>query len=359
MDFRQLNPNYYAQQMQNRLTAQVMAGQPVSMPSFGSSGSTARVGGTATTSTSTAQPPANPGGATNTTTAQDAAAAAAAAQRQANIDFVNRSFDVKLAGLQSQLDSLGAQQGAGERNINNQYGTKDVRLAEDRAVGLKNLASSMQQVQDSRARGLKGLADQMRQKSMSYNNQLGAMGAGDSSASQLLNFALGQQASGARGDLVRNASGQEVAINNQQADLERSYQRNKQDLDQWKQDSLAELANKFAEIKNQIANQMADANLSRQQQLAQYDAGVTQAAINQLSNIENMYRQQSADLTNRFSSMYAPTSIQVDPNLQQYNVQPISVGQLAGMSMPQAVNPEAAQQAILRKRLEEQQVTGA
>lgn len=294
-----------------------------------------------------------------TSTVYDPVAAQQAAQRQQNIDYVNQSFDAKLAGLQSQLDALNPQQQAGERNIANQYQTKDVRLAEDRAVGLKNLASSLNQVQDSRTRGLKNLGDQMRQKSMSYNNQLGAVGAGDSSAQQLINFALGQQASGARGDLVRNASGQEVAINDQQATLEREYTRNKQDLDTWKQSSLADLAQKFAEVRNNIANEMSNATLERQQQLAQYDAGVTQAAIQQLSNIENMYRQQAADLTNRFNSMYAPTDIQIDPTLKQYDVKPISVADIAGMSMPQPVNPEAAQAALLRKRLEDQQVLGA
>lgn len=291
---------------------------------------------------------------TNTTVAYDPAAAAAAAQRQANIDFVNRSFDVKLAGLQGQLDTLPAQQNAANLQLQNQYQTSANKLDTSRAQGLRNLDTSRNQIADSRTRGLKSIADQLRQQGMSYANQLGAYGAGDSSAAQLINFALSGQASRNRGDLVRNASDQATAVDTQQADLETAYKQNMDDLTNWKQTQLADLAAKFADIKNNIANEMANANLQRQQQLAQYDAGVTQSAIAQLSNIENMYKQQAAETTQRFQSMFAPSNIQIAPELQQYAVQPINAGQLQGLSMPTQSNVDPGTTAILKK-LDEQQ----
>jgi hypothetical protein len=290
----------------------------------------------------------------STANAQAQAQAQAQAAKQQQIDFVNRSFGAKLAGLQGQLNVLPSQQRAGELQLQNEYQTKQNKLDTSRSQGLRNLSQSERQVLDSRERGLKSLADQLRQQGMSYSNQLGTMGAGDSSASGMVNFALGGQASRNRGDLVRNASGQEVAIGNQRADLEVSYKQNVSDLTNWKQNQLNDLYEKFSNMKNQIANEMANASLQRQQQLAQYDAGVTQQAIAQLGNIENMYRQQSTQLQQHYQNMFAPKEIDIAPELQQYAVRPIDAGTLEGLQTPAPVNGDVTD-TVLRKKLDEQQ----
>lgn len=277
------------------------------------------------------------------------------AANQSNIDYVNKSFDTKLAGLRAQLSTLDPQRQAAELQIGNEYQTKNNRLAEDKTVGLNNLDQSRAQIADSRLRGLSDIARQLQQQGSSYNNQLGAVGAGDSSAAQLVNFALGQQASNARGDLVRNASQQSQAVDQQQADLIRNYERNKQDLDTWKTQQLTDIAAKFLNIKNQIQNDMANADMERQQQLAQYDAAVTQSALQRLSDIQTSYQQQANQLNDLYKNTFAPKDIAVDPTLQQYEVQPISADQLAGLAAPTNQTYDTAQQTLLRKKLEEQQ----
>lgn len=280
--------------------------------------------------------------------------AAQAAQKQQNINYVNQVFDTKQAGLQSQLDTLPSQQAASERQINGQYDLRNTRLGQDYNTGVNNLRTSANKVQAERERGLKSLSDQLRQQSMSYNNQLGSMGAGDSSASQLINFALGKQSSRNRGDLLRNASDQSTAINNQQDNLTQSYQRNVQDLQTWKTDKLNEIAIQFANIKNQIANEMANASAERQQQLAQYDAGVTQAAIDQLTNIQQMYSQQAAQLNDMYTKMAAPSEYNLDPAQLDYSVKPIEAGSLTGVGQ---VGPTTADNggSIFRRKVDEQQ----
>lgn len=282
-----------------------------------------------------------------------AARAAAEAQRVANMNLVNSQFDTQIAGLQSQLGTVGAQEGFNNRQITNQYDTRSARLNQDVNTGRTNLDRSQNKITDSRLRGLKSIADQLRQQGMSYNNQLGAMGAGDSSASQLVNFALGNQAGKNRYDVVRNASDQEVAVQDQRKQLETDFQRNMQDLDTWKAQSLQDVALKYAEIRNQIQNQMATANVQRQQQLAQYDASATQAAINELGRIQGMYAQQAADLNNRYNAMSPQSTINVNQGLLNYDVKPIDEGVLASVGLPASVNPEAQVTAV-RKRPEDQ-----
>lgn len=304
---------------------------------------------------------ANPGNPSrsNDTTTYDATSGDTSAQdaatRQSNINFVNAAFDTQMAGLQDKLNVLPYQQRAGELNIQNQFQTSRNKLDTSHAQGTRNLDMSDRSILDSRERGIKSISDQLRQQSMSYNNQLGASGAGDSSAAGLINVALGGQASRNRGDLVRNASGQTVAVANQRADLETSFKQNIADLDNWKTQQLSDLQEKFLNLKNEIAGQMANASIQRQQQLAQYDAAVTQQAIQQLSNIQNMYHQQAADLQAHYQNMFAPKEIQIAPELQQYEVQPIDAGTLANIGQVAPVQGETPDQVQLRKRLDEQQ----
>jgi len=279
---------------------------------------------------------------------------AAAAQKQSNVDYVNRAFDTRLTGLRGQLDALDPQRQAAELQTANQWQTKMNDLNTGLAQGQRNLNYSRQQVQEGRERGLKSLRDQLQQQAMSYSNQLGAYGAGDSSAAGLINFALAGQTSRNRGDVMGSASQQETEIGMQEQDLNTAFEQNRRDLDTWKQQTLAELANSFAQQKAAIQNEMLNADLARQQQLAQYDASLTQSAIDRLSQIEGQFKQQSADLVSRYQNMFAPQNIQIAPNLQQYQVQAINPGQIAGLSMPNAVNPESEIITAMRRRDDEQ-----
>lgn len=282
------------------------------------------------------------------------AARAAAAQRASNVNFVNQAFDTKLARLRGQLSSIDPQQQASERQINSQYDIRFGDLNTGLGQGKRNLEYSRNQVKEGRERGLKSLRDQLSQQAMSYGAQLGAYGAGDSSATNMINFALAGQASRNRGDVMGNASKQETEIGMQEQDLLTSYEQNKRDLDNWKQSTLGELATKFAEQRNAIEAEMKYADAQRQQQLAEYNAALTQSAIDRLSDIENMFTRQSGEIASRYQNMFVPQNIQMNPALQQYQTQAINEGRIAGLNMPNAVNPEAEYITALRRRDEEQ-----
>lgn len=273
--------------------------------------------------------------------------------RQAQIDFINRGYDTKLTGLQGQLDTLTPAQQAAELRTQNQYQNQFNSLQTQHAQGQRNLNYSRNQVNEQQQRGLKGLRDQLAQQSMGYSNQLGAYGAGDSSAANMVNFALAGQASRNRGDVMQGSADQLSEIGMQEQDLNMAFEQNRKTLDDWKQSTLAELAQTFAQQKFQIQQEMANADLSRQQQLAQYDAAMTQSALDRLSQIQDMYTQQSADLINRYQNIFAPQNVQIAPNLQQYEVKPIDPGQIQNMQMPTAVNPESELAVAMRRRDED------
>jgi hypothetical protein len=300
-------------------------------------------------------PTANEGGSTlAATSTYDPVAAQAAAQKAAEQNLVNQMFDTKVAGLQSQYDSLAPQEQSAQLGISNQFTTKSNDLSTARAQGDRNLNMSRNQVNEYRARSLKDIRDNLLNQSMSYNNQLGAFGAGDSSAASQIQRALSGLASKNRGNVVSDASNQETQINIKQEDLATAFQQNMRDLNAWRQNSLAELANKFMTQRQQIQQAMSQADVDRAQQLAQYDQSQTQVAIERLANLENMYRTQATQISDFYKNYFAPKDISIAPELQQYQVNPISAGELRnlGSVKPVAENPNTA---AIRKFEEEQQ----
>jgi hypothetical protein len=253
-------------------------------------------------------------------------------------NFVNQAYDTKIAGLQSLMDTLDPQQDAAGLQVNNQYQNQSNALQSQQAQGHRNLDMAQNQVDTSKAHSLNDLRNQVATMGMSYNNQLGAYGAGDSSAAGMIQQALSGQASKNRSNVMNNAAQQGQAITMQGQDLDTEYQNNLKSLDDWKAASLNDVATKFLQQRQAIQQQMVGANADRYQALAQADASYTQQAIQQLSQLEGVYRQNAQDLVGRYQQMTAP-GMSVNPALQQYAVQPITPGQLSGLSgIPQLQN---------------------
>lgn len=280
--------------------------------------------------------------------------AGATANNTQNIDLVNRLFDTKVSGLRSQLGTLGAQQDATEARVGNQYQTKYNDLNENFAFGKRNLGESRNVVNEQRARSLQDIRDRLQTQTMGYANQLGAMGAGDSSATGLINTALSGMASKNRGAVQEDASNQLRTIETQEETLTREFERNKRDLDTWRQTTLSDLATEILQTKQKIQQAIAQADAQRAQQLAEYDASYTQQAIDALGNLEDMYASQADALVKRYRNVLAPQSIKIDPALQKYAVKPISAGELRNIEMPEFVNPESEAAALLKRREEDE-----
>lgn len=281
----------------------------------------------------------------------DPYAAQQAAQRQAEINYVNQVFDTQKAGLQSQFDTLGAQQGAAERNLTNNYNTSLGGLNTSRTRGLRNLSDAENSVNEQRARSLQEIRDNLLKQSMSYNNQLGTFGAGDSSAAGMINFALAGAAGKNRGNVMNNASDQTRAITTRRGDLEEDYNTNLNTLNNWKANSLQQLALEYTDKKNQIQSAMAQADAQRAQQLAQYDAAYTQQAIQALQNLQNTYAQQASQLNSMYGNMNK--SVALNPTNTSYQVNPIQAGRMAGIGNVQSQTYDPV--AVMKRYEEDQQ----
>ena len=257
-------------------------------------------------------------------------------------------LNTAVAGLESQLSSLNPQENVAKANILNQFTTSKNRLDTGYNVGLGNLDSSQNQVNAAKERSLKNLRDSIMMQSQGYANQLGSMGAGDSSAAGMINYALGQQGARERGNVLEESGAQLTGIQRQREDLERNYQNQTTDLENWKNTTLSDIVTKFQAMRNEISNKIVDA---RARSFAEQN--LVNQAVSELQNLENNYRSQAEQMNQLYQNALAPQNIQIDPSLQQYQVQALSPTQLDALRMPQAVNPESELTSILRRRDEE------
>lgn len=263
-------------------------------------------------------------------------------------NFVNQAYDTKIAGLQSVLDTLQPQQDSANLQVSNQYQNQANTLQTQQAQGHRNLDMAQGQVDEGKARSLNDLRNQVQTMGMSYNNQLGAYGAGDSSAAGLIQQALSGMASKNRANVMDSAGQQTQQIQLQGQDLDTEFQNNMKSLDDWKAASLNDIATKFLQQRQAIQQQMVGANADRYQALAQADASYTNQAIQQLAQLEGVYKQQATDLVGRYQSMQAPQQA-ISGNLLQYAVNPISAGQIQGIRNVPQVQTDNSQYYVPRK----------
>lgn len=246
-------------------------------------------------------------------------------------DFTNKSYDTKISGLQSVYDTLNPQEDNARLNVNNQWQNQSNALQSQKAIGDRNLNMAEQQVGEQKVKSLADLGRQVQTMGMSYNNQLGSYGAGDSSANDMIQRALSGMASKNRANVMGSASQQETQIGLQRGDLQTEFDNNFKSLEDWKSSSLNDIATKFMQQRQQIQQQMAGANADRAQALAQIDRNYVGMAMQALGNLENQYRNAATELVGKYQSMAAPNAA-ISDNLQQFAVNPISAGKINQMS---------------------------
>lgn len=269
-------------------------------------------------------------------------------------NFINQSYDTKISGLRSILDTLNPQQDVANANVLNQYTNQSNALKGQKAIGERNLNLASEKSTSDRIRSLADLRRQVETQGRSYANQLGAYGAGDSSAAGLINQALSGMASRNRAGVVGADAEQQQAIGLQRSDLGFEFDNNMKFLEDWKSNSLNDIATKFTQQKAAIQQQMQTADADRYQALAQLDAAYTQQAIQQLAALEGQYRQSAQDLIGQYSNLQGP-NVGIADNLQQFAVQPISAGKIQQISnVPMASNGATVPQVGYRLPFQEE-----
>lgn len=263
-------------------------------------------------------------------------------------NLLRQGLNTGIANLEGQLQVLDPQRQAAELRVSGQYDTTKGRLTRDYNTGNENLLRSKNQVEESKTRSLSNLRDWLQGMGQGYSNQLGTMGAGNSSAADLINFALGKQGSRERGNILQDAGTQLQGIDSQAQQLQTNYQDSIYDLDKWKENSLYDITTQYQQARDQINNSILDARAR-----AAAEMELTQQAVDYLSQLEQQYRNQATSLANQYSKLTSP-NVAVDSRLTSYKNTPVQQATLNALNMPNAVNPESPLAAYYKRRDEEQ-----
>jgi hypothetical protein len=167
----------------------------------------------------------------------------------------------------SGLDRLGKQKGIGYSNIDNSFNAAFNRLLGEKAVATRDYGLSKNRTIEDNRNSRDSIERGVQTQSASLKRLLGSMGAGNSSAAEVLApYAVAKQG------------------NQQLGDVQTRFGRNLQSLDLAKEDTERE-----------FSSQQGDLNLQRSQKRNEFDAGLAQqeaGILEQLSNIA-LQRQQA------------------------------------------------------------------
>lgn len=250
-----------------------------------------------------------------------------------------------LASMRQSLADLNAAEGRYGERLGAEYGTQKATLESNRATGMGNLARQKETTTRQKDISLRDLAQNIRNAYSSGMNRLAIGGAGDSSATKMYGYALGQQEAQNRGKLISDYNYNLGNIDIQVKNLETDFSNKIRALDQWKASQAFDIAEKFREARDRINQQMASLGGGQvamaQSQLAQQAASQLANLSNQVGSaqsiIQNDYAKAAAELRN-----YQPENFNPDVAIQQQNIP----GRALDVYAPLARRDEEQQQVV-------------
>lgn len=208
-------------------------------------------------------------------------------------------------------------------------------------AGQDTLNTQKQGVETNQVRNLKDLANAITQSYGTFSNQLGNMGAGDSSASRvMLPYALSRTEAQQRGQINRTTADKIGEINARESALKNSVMQEKNKLDQAKMGEMASLGEWFDNAKMQISQmRLGDAKAAGEQIMTQ--------ALNRLNQIQSNYDSKAQALqswavsnSQNLSQLKQNMAAMTDPALlgamPTYNLSGLNQGQGTTTSATQA-----------------------
>lgn len=187
-------------------------------------------------------------------------------------------------------------------NLKNQYMTyqnEDLGRLGQQANNLRSTAQSVYNtnkdqletyrtdVTNRAKESMTSLADNLRNALMAGNIMLGSRGAGDSSASDMMSYALSKQANRSNAEILRGRDSQFGELDRKFMDLKTAFDTQNQEIDTWEFSSGQQIRDNVRSILERIENAKMGADQSRMQALVRLEEGIMSQAQANLDRIAN------------------------------------------------------------------------
>jgi len=235
----------------------------------------------------------------------DAALKAWQDQQRGVIESGYNEYENRLKGMQGDISSSRDQHiSTAEDTYSKIFGGLD----EQKGANLEKLGAGRQAVSQRQSESIedlkKNLADVVRGTSM----QLGAIGAGDTSAAKvMMPYAYTKIAGNEEGGIRRQANQQFFDIDQEERDTNLQYSQMWKDTEIEKNNSIQEIKDKYGAMLQNIQYSLAQAPLDKQKDLFNLNQAILGEAYNKLATLEAEDRQNKQNLktwaTNRLSEL--------------------------------------------------------
>lgn len=205
------------------------------------------------------------GGQNGSTSTGGTSGADAAAEAQAKADEQAYWAD-QIGNVDSQLGRLGKQEQVGRKNIGSSYGSAFNRLLGDKNITERDYTTKKTQTTQDNITAKTGIDSSVRNKNTSLQRMLGARGAGNSSAAQILApYAAAIEGSKQRTS-VNTAFGRNIqGLDTAWGDYERDWNTSSEDLKAQRDSQLNQLLGGISSTKAGLLEQKANAEVQRRQ----------------------------------------------------------------------------------------------
>jgi len=210
---------------------------------------------------------------------------------QAAINAARNAFSNAYNPLFAQLDSMAGlipqQQRQREGNIQNMYTSQVGEIQGSRDSAMAGLDVSKQQVAQRQANSVRDLQENLRNMLQAGNIQLGVGGAGDSSAKDMLSFALSKAAARSGADISNQAQAMYTDIDMLGNQIKATYDDNLAKLATWRDNNLSEVIKWAQEMLMNIESQKATAKGQQAAALAANETNIINNALSRLQQIDD------------------------------------------------------------------------
>lgn len=212
---------------------------------------------------------------------------------------ITSGYDSLSSNLQGLIPFYQGQQNQGVNSVRDIYGQIRSGLGQTKQTALDKLGANRGQVQQRVSNSVSDLQNNLRDVVRNTGMQLGAMGAGDTSASQVMApYAYTKLAGNEYGKIQRQGNEQMFTIDQQEKDTTDQYNQMINDSQIEEEQQIQGVMQQYGGIIAQIQQQIAQVPADRAQALAGLSQQLLAEAQSKLSGLQQYYLQQNAELKN-------------------------------------------------------------
>lgn len=249
------------------------------------------------------------------------------------IQGIQQEYGATINNAPTAANILTSQEGAAEKQYNDTAGTAIANAQQQNNANQAVLQGQIGTTKQGQTLSLTELASQIRAQHQGLGAQLGSVGAGSSSASLLGDEGLAQEQNTSRANIQQQAGSNISNLETQEAGQTADTGTLVQGYQKTAADQVATVKENYAQLMNQLATSLNQAQGEEKARLAEFGQTLTDAANTSLNNIESQLTNNTGALltsgAETLNQGSLPAVTQVNP-VTAPQVTPFNVGANSG-----------------------------